>query len=450
MKNIFLFLSMILISSSLFATDSLTLPQAIQEGIEHSPYLKLQEKNIQAKEADLRKAWAPIYPTLQLEAGRLRQSKTNYFTEFWKKKFDATGNPGVQSINTANEQNHMFWDIGGRVNVFRGFGDLHNVKEKNRSLEAAQFSKALEKNDLIYNIIETYIEILNLENTLSYITKAKKTAQEEVQNLKKRYEVQLSPKTEVERAEETLLETEWKEAEANQALEIAEHHFNQLLGRETYSSLKTVPLKLKTDLEIKDLKYYLDKLSSNLNIQKLRTELEKDKFKRRKTYAQHLLMPNVAFEYNYEERGRAVKVFEPGWKFGFVTKIPLFDGLKNSGDYRKAQALFESTQVKERLTTQSVEIEIKRNYYEWHTKEKQIAYLNKKRARQQGTFEKTRKALDQKAATITQLHVTEVDVLETETELINKHREQFLNYVALQKLIGEMNHEELIRMAFKP
>ena len=58
-------------------------------------------------------------------------------------------------------------------------------------------------------------------------------------------------------------------------------------------------------------------------------------------------------------------------------------------------------------------------------------------------FEDTLKALKEKAATLAQLHATEVLVLETDTQLLEKKRAQLLDYVSLQKLIGEINTHEL-------
>ena len=154
-------------------------------------------------------------------------------------------------------------------------------------------------------------------------------------------------------------------------------------------------------------------------------------------------MPNVGFEYNYEERGEKFTDLEDGWKVGVMARVPLFDGLENFGEQSKAAAQLASAKLKSHLTKQSAEIGIKKHYYRFQALEKHILHLKKKRDRQQRLFEDTLKALKEKAATLAQVHATEVLVLETDTQLLEKKRSQLQEYISLQKLTGEINIHEL-------
>ena len=437
------------ISFNAFGEKPLTLKEAIQFSMEQSPYLKLQEKAVEAQKGELKKAWA-FFPGIDAEAGRLRQSRDNYYTKLWKQKFTATGNVAISGINTQNEQDNLYWKVRGKYDIFRGFGQYNNLKEKKKAYEATVLEQKIVHNDLIYDVIETYVQILNLKNSLVYLTKAKGSAQSDVSNMKKRFEVELSPQTEVEQAEENLLRIDWRLLETEQALELTQQRLNQLMGRDLHLSIETTSLRPKQGLKIESFSYYKERLPKNLQIQKSSERVDQHSYQHKKAYSKHLLMPDVRFEYEYEERARKISLLEPGWRFGVVARIPLFDGFKNFGDIQKASSALKSTLIEQNLTQQSTEIELKQYYYQWQALDKQISYLKKKWEREQELHEKTRKAFQQKAATLHKLHASEVQVIETETELLNKKREQFLNYVALQKLTGEINHEELIRNALQP
>ena len=156
-----------------YAIETRTLKDSLSKALEHSPYLKLQQKNVDAQKAEVRIAWSPFLPQMQSELGKGLQSKTNYFTKLQKKRFDATGNSPIMSINTELEQNTAYWNVTAKQELFKGFGNYHNLKEKKKLLEMAELDHTTEKNNLIYTVIGTYVEILNLENTLDFLEKAK-------------------------------------------------------------------------------------------------------------------------------------------------------------------------------------------------------------------------------------------------------------------------------------
>ncbi len=438
MKRIIPTLFLCAVSPLGFAESTLTLQSSLQEALEKSPYLKVQERNIDAKSADVQIAWSAFTPHVQGEVGRGRQSKDNYYTKLQKKRFNDTGNAALMSVNTSNPQDAAFWNVTVKQDIFKGFGNYNNLKEKKESLSIAELERATEKNNLIFDVVSTYIEVLNLQNNLDFLSKAKTSAEEQKNNLQKRYELQSVPKTDVEKAEEKYLELDWKELEAKQALELAQNQMNQLLGRELMQTFKVAPLTIKT-LTLKPLDFYLEQIPQNLDFKKAETEIQKDLFEKKRTYAQHLLMPNIGFEYNYEKREERFTRLEEGWKFGFVARAPLFDGLQNFGEQHKASAQLAGAKLKSHLTKQSAEIGIKKHYYSFKALEKNIIHLKKKRDRQQRLFEDTLKALKEKAATLSQLHATEVLVLETDTQLLEKKRSQLLEVVSLQKLIGEID-----------
>lgn len=419
-----------------------SLKDVLKDALKNSPYLKLQEKNIDAKSADVQMAWSPFFPNTQGEIGRGRQSKDNYFSKLQKKRFEDTGSAPIKSIETDLPQDIAFWNITVKQDIFKGFENYHNLKEKKKLLDIAKLDLAAERNNLIYDVIETYLYILNLQDDLNFLAKAKLSSQEQIKNLTKRYKVQNVSKSKVEEAEEKYLELDWKELEAKQGLELSRYKLNQLIGKGLHEENIPVPFHSK-NITPKALSIYLKNIPKNLDLIKIESEEEKDKYKKRTTYGKHLLMPNLGFEFNYEHRGERYTNLEEGWKLGFFLRAPLFDGLYNFGEQNKAHAGMESSQIKTSLTKQTVEIQIKKHYHSFHALEKSIAHLKKKRDREQRIFDETRKSLKESAATVAQLRAAETHVLETETKLIQNKRRQFLDIAILQKLTGEINLDEL-------
>ncbi len=430
---------MVFTNASFAATGLETL---IDEALQNSPYIKMQERNIDAKKADVQVAWSPFLPHTQAEVGRGRQSDENYYTKLQKDRFNQTGDAGLKSVDTTLEQDIAYWNVTVKQDIFKGFGNYHNLKEKKRAHDIAELELLIEKNNLIYNVIETTIQLLNLRNRLSFLEKAKESAEEHSQNTMKRFQVQSASKNDVEKSEEKVLELDWKETETNQALDTTQNRLNQLLGRAFSEKSDIGSIQFKT-MKLDSLVYYLKLISQNLEFQKINTEVEKNRFAKRKTYAQHLMMPNVGFEFNYEDRGSKFTDLEEGWKFGFFLRAPIFDGLENFGEQKKARAELESNKAKSTLIVQSVEIDVKRHYFNHTALQKKLDYLKKKREREQRIFDDTRTALKNQAATISDLHAAEVQVMDTEMSLIETKRNQFLEYVGLKKSTGEINPNEL-------
>ncbi|MBI2646104.1 MAG: TolC family protein, partial [Deltaproteobacteria bacterium] len=95
MKKVSLFCLFMIFSVFGFGAETLTLPASLKEALENSPYLKIQERNKDAKSADVRIAWSAFVPHVQGEVGRGRQSKDNYYTKLQKKRFNDTGNAAI-------------------------------------------------------------------------------------------------------------------------------------------------------------------------------------------------------------------------------------------------------------------------------------------------------------------------------------------------------------------
>ncbi len=437
-----------LLSETALSNDGISLKEAITEGLAASPSLKLQEKTVDAKKAEVGKAWSHFLPHSQFEIGRGRQSTNNYYTKLQHKRLNDSLVIGADTIDTSLEPNFAFLTIGSEIDLFKGFGNFHNLKEKQAEFDIAEHEFSIEQNNLIFNITQVYIDILNLETTLDFLKKANLSAEEQERNLKKRVEVGLSPKSDLERAEERVLELDWQELKANQARGVAQSKFNQLLGKPLPSPIRLEPLHLKNNLTPYAIDHYLGNVRYNLDFAKSRLEAAKDRYVKRKTYAQHLGMPSIKFEHNYEERGDKFNTIEGAWKFGVVARIPIFDGMANFSEQDKAQASLRSSLIKSKISLENAQIDIQNHHANWYVLDRYIKFLNKKRTRQQGLYDQTKTALKEKAATIAQLNAAEVLVLETETELLKNKRLQFLDFIKLEMLTGEISHEEFFRTAF--
>lgn len=432
----------------ILANDGISLKEAITEGCKTSPSLRIQEKNIDAKKAEVSKAWANFLPHSQFEIGRGKQSTNNYYTKLQKQRLEDSLVIGADTIDTSLQPNFAFLTFGSEIDLFKGFGNFHNLKEKQAELDIAEHEFSIEQNNLIFNITQAYIDMLNLQTTLDFLKKAKLSAEEQQRNIGKRVEVGLSPKSDLERAEERVLELDWQELRTHQGMDVTQNKFNQLLGRNLRSPIQLEPLYLKNNLTPKAIDLYATNIRYNLDFAKSQLEVAKDRYVKRKTYAQHLGMPNIKFEHNYEERGDKFNNIEGAWKFGVVARIPIFDGMSNFSEQAKAQASLRSSLIKSKIALENAEIDIQNHHTNWYVLDRYIKFLNKKRTRQQGIYDQTKTALKEKAATVAQLNAAEVLVLETETELLKNKRLQFLDFIKLEMLTGEISHEEFFRTVF--
>ncbi|MBI4041230.1 MAG: TolC family protein [Deltaproteobacteria bacterium] len=441
MKSL-LFVIVFSLPTTLEGLASVELSHILSQALIYSPYLKMSQHQIEAKEGDVQIARAKFLPHFQGEAGRGRQSKDNYYTNLQKRRFKEAGDAGLARVNTNVEQDGAYWNVTVQQDIFKGFGNVHNFKEKARLRDISEVEYRIQKNSLIYEVLQTYVEILNLQSMLSYLEEAQKTALSQKQKTDRKFELETISKSTQLKAHEELLEIEWKSVEIQKSLQLAKQHLDQLVGIPMSASSHFPPLKIK-DLKIDPLSSYLEKISKNLDLTKNELTIAKDRYKKRLTYAQHLFMPNLGFEFNYEKRGRKFTDLEEAWKLGFVVKAPLFDGLENFGEQAKARAALHASQVEKHVVITTTELDIKKNYFEFESKEKQIQFLQKKRERLQKEYDQVLKSFNQQAATKTDIQAAEVKVREIETQLLETKRNQFLNFVALQKLTGDISYEEL-------
>ncbi|GER94023.1 TolC family protein [hot springs metagenome] len=322
MKSILNFLLLLFISSTVTVNaemnkTSYTLSEIIEFAINNNPGIIQSVKDIEIEKYGLDEARAYKNPQLNFNTGITRYRYASPITPISGSPMTGSGFP---------EFDNNIYDFGFSfvLPIYRGGRLDSGVRIAEIKKSIAEDISCMTKNELIYNLINTYYKIIQLEKLL----KASEATVKQLEFHKKKVETFLKAGT-VPKVE--LLKTEVELAHAKQ---------NALLVK---NSLESSCELLKTLMGIEDVNKKITIVPEDFNFQvpsidnavnralSLRPDytaiLKKKKVaqERIKT-AKGKRLPEVYFFSEFYERSGDSFEFKENWNIGIRLNIPIFDG----------------------------------------------------------------------------------------------------------------------------
>jgi outer membrane protein len=226
MRNASIFLGILFFllvgSSTIIASDILTLEESIRIALERGLSVKSAEEEIKAREFEERSSRADLFPKLSTSYSYTRLDEETVNNA--KYVFDS------REFSPLEEYSYEF-NITGTQPLFTGWALTTSRELASLGVDTAKVQKEITVQDLIFDVKGTYFEILKAK-------KLENVAREAVEQLKAHLRVSQAFYDEGIIAKNDLLETEVQMAEARQDLiratnrvEIAGSVFNKLLRR---------------------------------------------------------------------------------------------------------------------------------------------------------------------------------------------------------------------------
>lgn len=202
-------------------TFAITLQEAVEDAIIHSPQFREQLKYAQSIEADKRSAKGGYYPKIDLSAGI-------GYEEIKTPNIDNTGGDGLTRQEAA---------IRLTQNLFEGFGTQSEVARQQARLDAQKYTVEDTANQVALDMIKAYIKLVTESRLLKLAEDNRDTHQKILDQIIERQKAGIGNKVEVDQARARLFLAETNlESEKNNYYD-ARARFHRVLGRKVDNHL---------------------------------------------------------------------------------------------------------------------------------------------------------------------------------------------------------------------
>ncbi|AEE14667.1 outer membrane efflux protein [Thermodesulfobium narugense DSM 14796] len=361
MRVIFFLLFFIFLTPkiSFSAPMSLDLSEAIQYALVNNHELKSLSESIVSKEADLGIAQSSYLPKLSLSETYLRTNNPTY-------AFMAKLNEGrftqndfeINSLNNPSSINDYQTTFTVDQLIFSRKA-LLAIDMAKKELQAQKLNYQRKKEEIVYKVIKSYLEVQTAKEYLDVAQKALDDALEHEKIAKINYKVGLSVYSDVLRAETSVLAAKEKLVSAKKNFEISQRSLGLVLGigeNVVPSGNFDLPLKLQEE------EYYKNASLSRADLKAI--ELRNKIAKKNIELATSSYLPYIGLSLTYQMNDHSSIFGSEGSSYQFLTYLSwnIFDGAKRENEIKKAKA--EQKMVEENLKSleDAISLEVYSSY----------------------------------------------------------------------------------------
>lgn len=152
----FLIFTLLLISSSFYAQEVLTLEEAIQTALNRNVNLTKSENSIAGYKSSVKSAYGNFLPNLNT-SGSFDWQRTS--DDGGGTQIDFFGNETIIEASTRDTRNYSVY-AGGSWTLFNGLANFANLSQSKKDLEAARYNLDRLKREIVYQTTEYYYNVL--------------------------------------------------------------------------------------------------------------------------------------------------------------------------------------------------------------------------------------------------------------------------------------------------
>ncbi len=155
MKKLLIFLTLLL-SSSIFAQNILTLEEAVQTALNRNVTLTKSKNSISAYKTSVKSAYGNFLPSLGTSGGFDWQRTSD---DGGGVQIDFFGNEAIIEASTRDTRNYSV-SAGGNWTLFDGMANFANLSQSKKDLDAARYNLDRLKREIVYQTTEYYYNVL--------------------------------------------------------------------------------------------------------------------------------------------------------------------------------------------------------------------------------------------------------------------------------------------------
>lgn len=359
-------LALFLLSQTLFAQSIFTLEDCIKSALENNPQIKVAEQKIKSARAKKLEAFSTLLPKLSL---------SGTYTKLSKPTFELP--PGMVlpfDISPAMTSTEIY---GGKLALQQPLfmsGRLYQVnRQAYFGYEVTQEEYRKTKNDLIYNVQESFYRYLLTEKTLEIADEGFAVSENHFKVTQALYNEGKASGYDVSRARVAVSNAKVNLLRVENGLKLAKQLLLNVINSEDKS------MEFKGELEYIPLDYnYKDLLDSGL---KNRPEIRQLEFQKKimsgmvkmskAEYGPSLLVSGSRDLQN-AEWSSDWSTWDDRWSASLVFQISIFNGFSTYSKVRQAKANLKQTEFSSVQVRQMIELELEKTYYDYEQAKKSI------------------------------------------------------------------------------
>lgn len=380
MKNT-AFLIILLMASSLFAQQRLTLEDAISIALQRNTNLIKSKNNLSTSEAELRSAYGDLFPSL----GASGSWDWNRIEDDGGTQVDFLGNV-IQTPASTTQSRSYSVGIGGNITLFDGMANWANISQKNDNLEAAEFDLAKLKQDIVFQTTEYFYTVINTRELVKVREENVKFNQKLLETIEEKNRLGSVPVADLYAQQVQLGNAELQLIQAENNYENAvsvllNYLALNVLDEYKFESEVAAGDEIITEnymAEFDDLKSLVDDALKNRDDYRSQ-ELAVESAMSGVTMARGGIYPQLSGNFSYGSGATEVdNLFNRRTtRFGLTLSIPIFSNF--NVDTRIQSAEIFATNVKEDLSAleRRIQIEVKQGFLDLNAAKKNLDVTNK-------------------------------------------------------------------------
>jgi outer membrane protein len=351
----------------------ITLEEAIFSAVSNNPQIAAAQARVSAADQRLSQAWSGFLP--KLNASETYQRTTNPMWAFGIKLNQESitqqdFNPDL--LNDPSAMNNYATQLWLNWPVYDSGQTWYAWQQADMARQAEDASLARTRQEMIAKTVSAYTDLVLAQHSVSVVDQAISTARAHLDMIQKKYENGLAVKSDVLRTQVHIAELEQDKVSADSRLSVSESALNAVMGAEMGQSLRPETPLLKTDMEAKELKAWIDLALAQrpdliqLNFQDKIAEAEVSKSKT-------AYLPSVSLNGGYEWDSEDFNDMANNYTIGASITMNLFSGGQTLSKTREAVSSREEIKARIRSMKQQIRLETEQACRDVMAAEKRIA-----------------------------------------------------------------------------
>ena len=162
MKKIAFLVTILLMSSSIFAQKTLSLEEAVSIALQRNTSLIKSKNSLSVSEAEVRSAYGDLLPSLGASGSWGWQRIT---ADIGTGQNNSIGEVVQTQAGTIESRSYSA-RVGGNITLFNGMANWANISQKNNNLDASEFDLTKLKQDIVYQTTEYFYAVISNEEIL--------------------------------------------------------------------------------------------------------------------------------------------------------------------------------------------------------------------------------------------------------------------------------------------
>ncbi|MCC6548653.1 MAG: TolC family protein [Ignavibacteriaceae bacterium] len=370
MKFFRILLLLALITPSAFGQRVLTLEQATQIALQKNTVFLQSQENLKSYEAAKKSAFGALLPAIGAD-----------LSWNWNRYESSANSSGLLSGSNSTDSRTYSAGIGGSWKLFDGLASYANLDRSESNLEAARMNFMKLKQDIIYQTLSAYYDVLTAKKLLSVKEDDLKWNKKNFEIIQERNRLGSVTIADVYAQQVKLGNAELEVIKAQNSFETLKSNFFYYLGIDVFEDYafedkadQTLSMELGEgsigglkldDLVNQALKTRYDYKSSKLSLNSAEESI---------TIAQSGYLPSLRNNFSFNtQAGSPGDLFEnKNYSFGLTLDIPIFSGWSTDQQVQLAKIDKSVRELELRDLEREIKRDLLKNYLDLQASEKRL------------------------------------------------------------------------------